>query len=67
MSHRPRRRSLVARLLHSIWRGLRIVLLAFAAIGPRPPPPPPTGPDPTEQVQEARPRARVQRRGLSNK
>jgi hypothetical protein len=61
MSHQRGRRSLAVRLLRSIWRGLRIVLLAFAAIGPRPPPFPPPGPDPTEQVQEARPRSRKRR------
>jgi hypothetical protein len=50
------RRSLAVRWLRSIWRGFRIVLVAFAGIGPAPPPLPPPGPDPTAQVQERRPR-----------
>jgi hypothetical protein len=58
--HRARR-SLAVRLLRSIGRGFRIVLLAFAGIGPAPPPLPPPGPDPTAQVQERRPRAHRRR------
>lgn len=62
----PRRRSLHARLqwLRSriersrsyvrriLWRLVRGLMIAGAAIGPAPPPPPPPAPHPTEQVAE---------------
>jgi len=50
------RRSLAVRLLRFIARSLRIVLMAFAGLGPAPPLLPPPGPDPSAQVQERRPR-----------
>lgn len=35
-----------------LWRLVRGLLIAGAAIGPAPPPPPPPAPPPTEQVDE---------------
>jgi hypothetical protein len=46
---REQRRSLAARLARVVWRSLRILLVAFAAMGPAPPPPPQFRPAPTEQ------------------
>lgn len=57
MTSGRKRRSLAARVLRSIGRGLRILMMAFAGIGPAPPPLPPPGPEPSAQYQEGRPRA----------
>jgi hypothetical protein len=38
-------------------RGMKIFLMAFAALGPPPPIQPPRGRDPTEQTEQSRPRA----------
>jgi len=61
VSRQRGRRSFAFRLLRSIARGLRIILMAFAALGPAPPPQPPPAPDPSAQVQQARPQARKRR------
>ena len=47
------RRSVAARLARLIWRCLRTLLVAFAAMGPAPPPPPQLRPATMEQ-QEAK-------------
>jgi hypothetical protein len=60
VSHQKGRRSFVARWLRALWRGLRIVLLSFAALGPPPPPLLPTR-DRTEQVLTVRRRGRKPR------
>jgi hypothetical protein len=46
----PRRRACACKRV--LWRFVRALMIAGAALGPAPPPPPPPAPPPTEQVAE---------------
>lgn len=55
--HVPRLRpALGTRLARAVWRSLKIVLMAFAALGPAPPPLPPPPRAVAELRIDARPR-----------
>ena len=47
------RRTLSSFVRRLLWRFVRALFVAAAALGPAPPPPPPPAPPPTEQVDES--------------
>lgn len=46
------RPSFFRRLLHKLWSGFRVVMIALPAFGPSAPPPPPPPPPPLEAQAE---------------